>query len=172
MLQEYDKFPNWLIDVEEGKIYSKRYNKFNDYINKNGYNDISGKLVHRVIWECVNGEIPYGYDIHHIDGDKENNSIYNLEMIEHKEHISEHKQNMSEETKNKISYSHKGLLINYQKYSKAVYQIDKKTNDVLNTYPSVAEAARQTNFNASHISSCCRGERKTHKGFKWRYKDE
>ena len=31
--------------------------------------------LHRMVWTCYNGEIPDGYDIHHIDFDKNNNDI-------------------------------------------------------------------------------------------------
>jgi hypothetical protein len=42
--------------------------------------------LHRYVWEKHHGEIPKGYDIHHIDWDKCNNSIENLELICHREH--------------------------------------------------------------------------------------
>ena len=56
---------------------------------------------HRVIFRTINGEIPSGFDIHHKDGNKLNNSIENLEMVGHSKHISEHK-------KGKVSWN-KGI---------------------------------------------------------------
>ena len=53
--------------------------------------------------------------------------------------------------------------------SKAVEQIDKVTNEVLNTFPSALEASRQTGIEHSNICGCCRGVTKTAGGFKWRY---
>ena len=95
MLQEYEKFPNWLIDVEEGKIWSKLKNKYINSIGKKGYiviNILNERQyhVHRIIWECVNGEIPKGYDVHHINENKLDNRIINLELIEHGNHKSKH----------------------------------------------------------------------------------
>ncbi len=50
-----------------------------------GYRQIScyGKtfLVHRVVWEAFNGEIPEGLQINHIDGNKANNNLSNLELV-------------------------------------------------------------------------------------------
>ena len=42
--------------------------------------------LHRYIWEKFNGKIPKGYDIHHIDKNKDNNNIENLQMLTIHEH--------------------------------------------------------------------------------------
>jgi uncharacterized protein YjcR len=44
--------------------------------------------LHRYVWETHYGEIPPGYDIHHLDRDRTNNNIENLELISHSEHSS------------------------------------------------------------------------------------
>jgi len=36
----------------------------------------------RFLWEQTNGEIPDGYDIHHIDEDMTNDDLSNLELVE------------------------------------------------------------------------------------------
>jgi len=43
-------------------------------------------LMHREVWESINGTIPDGCDIHHIDHDKANNSIDNLELYTKSDH--------------------------------------------------------------------------------------
>ena len=48
------------------------------------------KSLHRVVWEDNFGEIPNGFHIHHIDGNKDNNEISNLEMINAHDHLSNH----------------------------------------------------------------------------------
>lgn len=42
--------------------------------------------IHRLVYEVFYGEIEDGYDINHIDEDKTNNNINNLEKITHEEH--------------------------------------------------------------------------------------
>lgn len=65
------------------------------WVNQKGY--IEGKIwindhtqirvkQHRWVWGNENGKIPEGYDIHHVDGNRQNNEISNLEMIQHSEH--------------------------------------------------------------------------------------
>lgn len=51
---------------------------------------------------------------------------------------------------------------------KKVGQYDKKDN-LIKTYLSASEAARILGLSQGNISSCCRGERKTTGGYKWRY---
>ncbi len=46
--------------------------------------------LHRYIWICHYGEIPDGYDIHHIDGDRNNNDIENLTIMIGKKHKGYH----------------------------------------------------------------------------------
>lgn len=53
--------------------------------------------------------------------------------------------------------------------SKPVQAIDPKTGEVVKEFPSVREAGRK-GFHQSTISACCKGKRKTHKGYRWRYK--
>lgn len=43
-------------------------------------------MEHRLVWEAVNGAVPDGYDIHHVDGDTYNNEIDNLECLSHADH--------------------------------------------------------------------------------------
>lgn len=49
-----------------------------------------GKRLHRVVWETYNGPVPNGYHVHHIDGNRANNSIDNLECKTAVEHESYH----------------------------------------------------------------------------------
>ena len=75
---------------------SEKYQYFNGLRftrdDKTGYylNSTIRKRIHRYVWEYYNGEIPDGYQIHHKDGDKSNNSIENLELLKKSDHCKLH----------------------------------------------------------------------------------
>ena len=52
----------------------------------------NGKMVlyHRWLWEQANGKVPEGYQVHHIDFDKLNDSLDNLQLLTRAEHIKIH----------------------------------------------------------------------------------
>lgn len=75
---------------------SSNTNHGNVYINKDGYLQFTngehrGKLYHRVIYEKFVGSIPEDCVVHHIDGNKLNNDILNLEVMSFEEHSRMHK---------------------------------------------------------------------------------
>ena len=95
---------------------------------------------------------------------------------EHKKKISEalsgekaywYGKHHSEEAKRKISEANKGKV-----YApiKAVLQFSKD-GKLIEEYPSLVEASRQTGCNQGHICDCCKGKRKSAGGFIWKYKE-
>ena len=53
--------------------------------------------------------------------------------------------------------------------SKSVVQIDLTTNKIVKVWESAQEADSQGGFHFSNISECCKGKRKTHKGYNWMF---
>jgi len=49
-------------------------------------------LEHRYVWEQANGEIPPGYQIHHINHNKQDNRLENLQLLSNSEHQKLHNQ--------------------------------------------------------------------------------
>lgn len=156
-----ERFPNWLIDVEKGTIYSLKHKKYIGSVNENGYVYVRKQgykycRLHQYIWIVANGcDIPEGYDIHHIDGNPLNNSIYNLELIESFKHRSEHK---------------KGTQLNRKDLSKQITQYTLE-GELIKIWDSVMECDRN-GYDKGQVSRCCQGKRKTHKGFIWKYYEE
>lgn len=66
--------------------------------DETGYylNSTLRKRMHRYVWEYYHGKIPKFFQIHHIDGDRSNNDISNLEMIRVGEHQRLHGEKLSE----------------------------------------------------------------------------
>lgn len=71
------------------------------YISTKIYKNNRRIRLHRYIWEQYNGEIPKDYEIHHIDHNKDNNDISNLEMLTKEEHKKRHNEEISDDVKEK-----------------------------------------------------------------------
>lgn len=60
------------------------------YTTEKGYHraKLGGRLrmVHNWVWEQEHGPIPEGFDIHHVDGDKQNNALDNLMLVDRVTH--------------------------------------------------------------------------------------
>jgi len=59
-------------------------------------------------------------------------------------------------------------FIKKNKWLKKVYQYDK-SNNLIQIYPTMSEAERQTGIPEPNISKVCKGERKTAGGYIWKY---
>lgn len=58
------------------------------------------KRMHVYVWEYYNGTIPDGYEVHHMDFDKSNNDISNLQLLTQSEHRKLHADLLTEEQRN------------------------------------------------------------------------
>lgn len=157
-------------EVHDGeKIWSKLKESYlSGCIRDDGYNIVGLKcidekfrafLYHRVIWYLINGDIPDGYEINHIDENKLNNHISNLNLMTHKE-------NTNWGTRNeRVAAKQRGIL--NTKKSKPIVAI--KDGEIVHEFASAAEAERH-GFNHGHVSACCNGKRETHGGYHWFWK--
>lgn len=64
------------------------------YLNKSSgyYTNNDGYLLHRAVWGAANGPIPEGSEINHVDLDRSNNRITNLQVLSKVEHLKWHAQ--------------------------------------------------------------------------------
>lgn len=67
--------------------------------DKTGYylNSTHRLRLHRYVYQCEVGEIPNGYEIHHIDLDKDNNVVSNLQLLSRSEHRKLHASLLTDE---------------------------------------------------------------------------
>ena len=52
-------------------------------VRKHSQSGVKSYQVHRFVWECFNGVIPEGKVIDHINNNKEDNRLCNLQLITH-----------------------------------------------------------------------------------------
>ena len=129
------------------------------YVNLSKNGIVKNYFVHRLVAEAFLPN-PNNYPcVNHKDEDKSNNIVSNLEWCDVK-------YNTNYGTRNKRI----GKSNTNGKLSKPVLQYTLD-GQFVKEWPSTMEAARN-GFNQGHIIECCRKNRKTHKGFKWGYKDE
>jgi hypothetical protein len=90
-LKKHPVFTDYGSD-KDGNVYSFKYGKLKELAKVNhgrGYNHFSLRLCgkihmylnHRFTYECFNGMIPKGLQINHIDHNKKNNRLDNLELV-------------------------------------------------------------------------------------------
>jgi hypothetical protein len=82
-------FPNYMVS-DEGHVRSIKRRRLKALVkNKRGYVQVNlyrhGRvknfLVHRLVAQAFLGDIPRGWEVNHIDGNKINNHLPNLELV-------------------------------------------------------------------------------------------
>lgn len=109
--------------------------------------------IHRLVAKTIISNIQNKPFINHIDGNKLNNNVNNLEWCTCKE--------------NNIHAYKIGLNNSYRKVNQ--YDLD---GNYIKTWNSIKEA--NTYYKTNHISECCNpnAKRKIAKGFLWKYADK
>ena len=116
---------------------------------------------HRAVMEQMIGrKLEPGEEVHHIDGDRANNNPSNLMLLTKSEHSRLHR--LKDLERNKLPFG----ASNIEKRKKVVGI--NKAGEVLR-FNSFREA-RLAGF--SHAHDCCKGRRKTDKGYSWRYDND
>ena len=69
----------------DGQIVGKRGAALTPSDNGLGYLRVrmsdGYRMVHRLVWEAFVGPVPVGLQVDHVDGDKSNNSLSNLQLV-------------------------------------------------------------------------------------------
>ncbi len=152
IMNDGKKYSNYKIN-EDGIVIGRNNVKLKNII-RFGYKEVGlisddGKRnnfkIHRLV-ATMFIDNPNKCDIvNHIDENKLNNNIKNLEWCSHKENIT-HSQ------------------------GKKVNQIDMETNKIIKTFNSINDAFRELNKNyGANIRWVCEGKRKSAFGYKWEF---
>lgn len=147
-----------------GKIWGLKSNKIlKPKTSKAGYFEVSlsknGKMktyiLHRIVAQVFVPNPDNKETVNHIDENKKNNNFDNLEWLSIKENNCYG------------SRSKKEYFILAQKTRKPCYQYDLDGN-LINSFPSQSQAAKETGLSLSSISNCMRGKTSQVHGYVFR----
>lgn len=185
-IKDVKGWEDYTIDIN-GNVFSKRKNKYlKQTINKYGYckvtlqKDKYKKIysVHRLVAETFIENINNYPCVNHIDSNRTNNNIKNLEWVTYKQNM-EHavknhrfdnmaKINSEKMKKNRVYLISNGYKKANKKTSKKVGQYDKN-NNLIKIYKSISEANRQTGITIASISYSANNIRKIGGGYIWHF---
>lgn len=105
-------------------------------------------------------------EINHIDENKLNNKVSNLQWCTAKENSNwgTRKQRISKT----VIQLYKDGVYKDRGY-RPIFQIDANTGTIIRKFEGASEAARLFGFHQGNITSCCQGKLNQTKGFKWAY---
>lgn len=152
--RQYKNSNYWISDT--GDCYNKQTQCLLSPIKSGNYYkycfSINGKkssaLIHKLVYSLFKNDYDEQKQINHIDGNKQNNSLQNLELVTNQQNV----------------------LHSYYVLHNNIHQIGQfdKGNNLIAIYDSMSAAAKAINGSVSAISQVCAGKAKTHKGFIWK----
>lgn len=152
------------------------------YINEHGYcivgfyNKEKGFTtqyrVHRLVADAFIPNPEGKRTVNHLDGNKQNNSVENLEWATHKENVI-HANNIglrvTSELQRKTASENMKKNRLHAKPERRCYLVDVIGHRM--EFPSIKAAACYVDGFPGAIVRCCQGKKKSYKGFRWGYCD-
>lgn len=155
-LKDIPEFNGLYAATADGRIYSYRAKRFMKICNGNkGYKQVCIQVGHKAHMRYVHRLVATAWipnpdnlpEVNHIDEDKGNNDISNLEWC----------------TKN----YNLGRRTKAGRSVKPVYCVELDT-----VYPSITAASKELGVHTSNLIDCCKHRSRTTKGYHWKYAEE
>jgi hypothetical protein len=77
----------WVGDVNSRPVKTKIGTDFYVYFTPSKEGKYKHRPIHRVLWEAFNGRIPKGLEVNHINLNRQDNRLKNLEIVTHQQNI-------------------------------------------------------------------------------------
>ena len=130
----------------------------------------SEHTIHRLVAKTFLKNYDEKLDVNHKDCNKRNNKLSNLEMMTRSENIRHAiAKGVVKPSKRQLEIRANISNIGREMNSKPVHQIDPKTDQVLETYPSASDASRSTGVHLTSISRVALHKQNLAGGYKWEY---
>ena len=140
-------------NTKNGKL-KKPQTHVNGYLYMTLYDGDGGKrnvFVHRLVGLTFIENPENKSEINHIDENKQNNCVENLEWCTRSENVNY------------------GTRTEKQAKALSVKVVQLKDGEPIKIWDSMNQAKRECGFNVGNISKCCRNLMSCYKGFEWKY---
>lgn len=138
--------------------------------------------IHILVYKAFVGEIPEGMQVNHIDENKDNNCVWNLNLLTPKENCNWGTRNervkqkltgvkFSETRKTNISNALKGKYSGIKHPNRKRIQQLTKDGELVRVWDCIKYAADELNIGQSNISMVLKGKNRTAGGYVWKYVD-
>lgn len=154
----------------DAKVYSIQSAQFLTPIRANNgylmitltYKDgtIKTHTLHKLVWTTYNGDVPYGLELNHIDANKENCKLSNLETLTHKENCNS--------IISKINYRMGNRFKCGDFKPRPIKQLTLD-GELVKMWSSARQAKMCCGYAQNYIGLCAKGKKHHYLGYKWEY---
>jgi len=166
--KEIENIPGYFVD-ELGNVYNSKEHRFHPFKDNCGYLQVTLKVnkkdkhvrVHRLVANAFLPNPENKAQVNHIDGDKTNNTLENLQWMTNKEN-SIHAYETGLNIKGNGGYG-RGIAI-------LVY--DKLTKNFIKEFKSIMQTARELKLNRKTLTSILWNEKPNNTNYIFEYKNK